>query len=494
MADEISTLLRKTGPTLSSVLVRQLSEKGVSYQTARKRVSRARGAVKRVGGLSLPNREQFLYLSEQAKTGKFFDRLAGALKQTKSSYGRALTALEARQGGIPKRHFSAASGLPVEPTKGQIMSSRVLNELCKVGLFTLISTPHGDVVALREGNLTKRRRATLTVEEIVLGAIRSWLVNLGWSSSRVVKIRSSEYTPKFGQYQFDLVGPCYLSSLREAPRDRLLNGFIVGDILLDREIRLADLDPFLAKLAVLTAQRRRTRFQPIFIADRFYPDALDRLRAKGCFIARPETVFGAEAAAELRGLIDTIENAAELLTKEPHNVFFLLEKIAKLEGASFNLRSVILELLVGHLFQVDGYGIEIRKLVRSSGGDGVEIDIQATNQREAVFIECKGKSTGILVSVHEITVWIEKTIPRIKSWLRMQSNYAPEHQRFEFYAATGYTEEAKAMIPALQASETQSLQFLTGRDVISRLRKNNETSLVDIFREHFGDGKTTDFR
>jgi hypothetical protein len=160
----------------------------------------------------------------------------------------------------------------------------------------------------------------------------------------------------------------------------VVNGFIVGDILLDRNITLTDLDPFFSKLAVLWSQKRPTRFQPMFIGDRFDPDALRVLRAKGCIVARPETIFGVEIAKQLRELIRTIERAAEEVTKDPNSVFQLIAKIAKLEGSSLNLRGVVLELIVAHLFRLDGYNIDIRRQVRSAGGDLAEIDVQASKK------------------------------------------------------------------------------------------------------------------
>jgi hypothetical protein len=179
------------------------------------------------------------------------------------------------------------------------------------------------------------------------------------------------------------------------------------------------------------ATRRATRFQPVFIADFFSTEALQLLRAKGALIARPETIFGMEAAAALRELIGTIENAAAAVTNNPTSVFELLSKITKIEGAASNLRGIFLELVIARLYQLKGYSIDIRQQIRSEDGTLAEIDVKAGSRPEVVCIECKGKSAGVLVSHDEIQHWLEVTLPRIKSWF-LRNPSLPEQKRFEF--------------------------------------------------------------
>src|SRR5229473_7035529 len=107
MNDEVASILATTGPTLSSTLVQRLVQKGFTQTAARKRVSRARGAVRRLDGLIFPNREQFLFLSNQLGKRDFRHNLSSALQEARTSYGRGLVALKARRGAIPVEHFSA---------------------------------------------------------------------------------------------------------------------------------------------------------------------------------------------------------------------------------------------------------------------------------------------------------------------------------------------------------------------------------------------------
>ena len=90
-----------------------------------------------------------------------------------------------------------------------------------------------------------------------------------------------------------------------------------------------------------------------------------------------------------------------------------------------------------------------------------------------------------MVGLGEIQTWVNKTIPRVKSWLKGRDEM-PAKRRFEFYASTGYDDEALAFISGFsESSGSQSIRFHSGEDVILKLRENGESSLIEIFREHF---------
>jgi hypothetical protein len=487
MPDLITQFLKTHGPTLSSRIVEWLVKHGLTRETARQRVSRAGGPVKRLVGIQFPNRERFLFLQDDFGKPEFRDNLADALQQSRTSYGRALVALESRGGAVPEHFFPIISGLPVENAKGQVLASLVLDRLLKVGVLVRTPTVDGDVISRWDSDPSgKRRRATLTVEDVTLAVMKKWMGKINWTSPDATKIRSRRAVPKFGQFRWDLVGPSYLNSIVHFKNQKPVNGFVVADILLDKKITTADLEAFFAKWAVLTNQKRTARFQPVFIGDAFESDALQQLRGKGAIVARPETVFGPEVARHLRELIGTIENAAAAVTNNPEAVFQLLSQLSKIEGAASNLRGVVLELIIGRLFQLRGYNIDIRQQVRSESGGQAEIDVKAVNRQEVICIECKGKSPGVLVGKTEIEDWLETSVPRIKSWMKSIPSL-PEPKRFEFYSSTDYTPEAKQLVASTEEShKKQPIKFYAAPRIISDLREQKEGALIEIFKEQFG--------
>jgi hypothetical protein len=487
MPRSIPEILEAVGPSRSSVVVDVLHSDGLSWEAARQKVSRVSGPVRRLGKLRFPNREKFLFLSEQEQTALLYTGLEEALVETGTCFGVAIKGLLARDGAVPSRYFPIVSGQPSEPTKGHVLSSFIEEQLLEVGLLNKSSSAIGEILSLWNcSGLSSRRRAVMEVESIVLSSFRSWLAKVGWTSSSAPTMRSAEKPlPMFGQFAWDLVGPCYLSSVVSGGKGKLLNGFVCADILLDRVVNLDDLKPFLMKWDILRAQRRATRFQPIFVADSFEEDALRQLRERGCFVAIPSTVFGEDIARGLRDLIGTIENAAAAVVNNPGAVFELIGKLSKIEGAALNLRGVALELFVGHLFQTDGYSIDIRQQIKDSSGKFAEIDIKATKKSEVICCECKGKAPGNLVTKEEIDDWMRNSVPRIKDWMKNHPSL-PEKKRFQFYASTDYSDEASKEIEKIQNShKRQPIEFLKGTDVLSKMSGMKLNSLANMFREHF---------
>ena len=145
----------------------------------------------------------------------------------------------------------------------------------------------------------------------------------------------------------------------------------------------------------------------------------------------------------------------------------------------------MLELLIAHLYKLDGYNIDIRQQIRSEENDPAEIDVKATSRQEVVCVECKGKSPSALVDTPEIQDWLDRSLPRIKSWLKL-STTLPDKRRFEFYSSTGYTADAESLINHVTTTHTkQPIHFFRGIDIIAKLQKQKEMPLVNMFREQF---------
>src|SRR5688572_11193078 len=110
MPTSLPDILRRLGPSRSSVVAKILTDEGLSPVAARKVVSRGHPDVSRLRGLHLPNREAFLFLHSQYPTAAFKESLASALSETGTSYGRALESIRVRGGEVSIRYFQAISG------------------------------------------------------------------------------------------------------------------------------------------------------------------------------------------------------------------------------------------------------------------------------------------------------------------------------------------------------------------------------------------------
>ena len=212
---------------------------------------------------------------------------------------------------------------------------------------------------------------------------------------------------------------------------------------------------------------------------------MDALRKRGAMIAIPSVLFGEEMANDLKELRSILENTAAAIASDSTKVFEIFNRLAKLEGAAGNLRGVVIEMLIAHLYKRDGYDIDIRKKVRGNDSIPAEIDVKACTKSETVCCECKGVGPRVLVDVAEINDWLDRSLPRIKQWIS-QRETRPPVSRFEFYASTDYTIRARELITNVEAMHVkQPIKFFNGQDIMDKLRARNESSLLDIFREQF---------
>jgi hypothetical protein len=488
MKEDIENLIAELGPTLSSNVVGPLTAKGIDARTARQQVSRARGNVMRLKGMTFPNRESFLYHKDQYQSDDFKANLAEALESSGSAYGRLLMGLAARGGTAPTKFLPIISGQPILNAKKQILHSVVESRVEAKSLIQKAQIGDTDMTLLwNVDQPSDRRRAVMIVEDIVLASIRTWFMKVGYTSSNAPTVRGLHAPlPTFAQFAWDLVAPSYLHSIRGYADKKVVNGFIVADILLGREVTLKDLSGFLNKWNAIAFQKRSTRFQPVFIADLFHADALQLLRERGCMVAIPEIIFGEEAAKQLMSLANTIENAAKLIRENPEAVFKLMNQISRWEGASLNTRGIILEMMVGSLYTSSGYTIMFRQQVKDNDGKRAEIDVKAVNKAEAVCCECKAYGPGKLINKDEVKDWVDRCQPRIKEWLETHSATLPQSKRFEFYVSTDYTPDARAYADSITATHRkQPVVFLSGVEIQKKLRAMNESALIEAFREQF---------
>lgn len=440
----------------------------------------------RLRGINFPNRESFLFLDGQFGSSDFKSRLEAALISTGSAYGRAMAGLVMRGGAVIASQFAIATGLPTSNAKGHLLHSVVEDKLQKLGLVSKVVREDREFITHWSiPDLDSQRQAVMMTEDVLLAAIQSWTIKMGWSSKNTLKIRNESTLPKFGQFAWDMVGPSYLSSLVGYSKGQITPGFIVADVVLERMLTLQDLKPFFAKWDALRAQRRSSRFQPMLVTDAMESDTLNELRKRGAIVAVPAVVFGETIAGDLRQLMKTLQNAAAAVAMDPQRVFDLINRMLKLEGAALNLRGVVIEMLIAHLYKLDGYEIDIRQQIIAEDSQRAEIDIKARNRKEVICCECKGKAPLSLVDAPEIKKWLDVTVPRIKSWLN-RTTTLPNVRRFEFWVSSDYTDAAKKLIEITQASHIkQPIRFYTGRDVIERLQDQKLSPLVDIFREQF---------
>jgi hypothetical protein len=487
-------LLRKIGPASSGAILRALTQRGLSSEAARKRLSRAKPPIQVLPGLRLPERARFWFLSEQRGRDAYWNRLLQALEETNSAYGVALHGLHARGGLVPEDEFAVVAGCPSRPRRRQITAKKVAEVLIQIGLIRSVNEPTlGSCLTLTtdaplRGDSSARRRATDIAESILLAVLADWSGKLGLISAGKVRCRRDKEAPEVAGYNWDLSAPSYLSPFQRQSSSGTRPGFVAADVILGRGLTLQQCRFFLKKCAGVRAQQGVPPLLPLLVADAFEKEAFAEGRKHGFVFATPQMLFGEEVAEALRVLIDVMANASTKAA-DPDRLDQILRVLATTERAHDQLRGPLFELLVGHCvgqsFAVVEFG---RNEVHPETGEQVNIDVLGVNPRvRVVAYECKGRRADGIVSLQEVEKWFSRQIPRIYAYFKGHPGYRDIRPEFEFWTTGRFSEDAEAFL-RVQKDQVRrfDLAWMDGPAVERVAKQFRLPAISKILADHFG--------
>lgn len=490
---DLESLLLSEGPCLSSEMARKLISKGVSASAARQRISRGSPNVNRLKGLIFPRNARFLFHSKHEGTERYWSALVRDIQTASPAYGPALEALQSRGGVVPLEHFDIICGSPIRQ-KGQISSKTILHRLEAVRLIERIEMQGvGQVVALRaDGCLGQpdfpRLRARLSVEKMLLLALRDWAKRLGLASYEKIEIRGeSERLPKFGTFHWDLCGPSYLVPIvRRQKNGPPKPGFVVADIVSGQALNERAVAAFIRKFTLSINLKNLPPFLPILIADGYTTEAFKLGRSHGIMFATPNNLLGRDIAIGLATLLETLSKAAAIAVAKPEVIGELFDKLGSIEGADRNLRGSLFELVVGHIVQARfGGSIDINHIVR---GDGfrAEIDVRRVVAGEVWIYECKGYQPDHLIDVPEVEEWLTVKVPNLYRSTKSEERFNSSEIHFEFWTSGGFTESAIEFLKKAQdATKRYTIGWRSGKEVRQELSRLSSSGMISMFDQHF---------
>jgi len=491
--------LQFLGPCLTTELAKHLVKiYGISPATARQRVARAAGPVKKLKHLPFAKGVRFVYLEKDFRSPYYWQRLFEAILGSKSAYARALVAVQAR-GIVPVDHFNAACGAPIAQKK-HISAGTVLERMILAGVFERVDVPGiGECILTREHSeriehmppdTVARARARLIAESILLDSVKEWLRRLGMASFNKVKVRGTAADmPMVATYAWDMSAPSYLGPLTAWGKDQTKKpGMIACDVLLAGSLSLASAEAFLYKVDALQALKKLGKTLFIYVSEHFSAEAFQELRSAGVLPATPETLFGKDVAAGFRELSKVLAEAA-LKSVSSDRFDILFNSLGKLEGAVGNMRGALFELLVAEVARRDHPAlVELNKKCRGKDGAKAEVDVWfVIPNRQAHFIECKGHAPGSTIDDAEIEQWLTKRILTVRQHVEQYLDPKPTTLIFELWFTGTLSAESLERIEKTREANKRKFQImLVGPEHIrSKVRLLNDISLMKTFEQHF---------
>ncbi|MGP2738786.1 hypothetical protein ACTVL4_12240 [Serratia nevei] len=504
MTSSITSLLEKTGPCLSSVLVDEMSRNpAISRETARKQISRAvaTGQVRCVDKL-LPKRERFIYLQKQYGSERYWSNLTTALLNSGSAYGLALSCIMARGGILKMEHFAAASGAP-EAMKKRLSWRTVLEGLLINKMVRQVSLPGiGDCIALSEKKESAYAHAVLPLkarhitESIMLKAVGQWVRNTGIISYDTLRTRDNtdgDLRPCVSQFSFDMSAASYLNPLlQQAKTGETRPGFFVCDILLGSRLNHEHLQPFIVKCRSISSLKNNPRCLFMFIADEYAEDAFMALKRAGIIPATPESLFGSELAETLLQLRELISYMTLHLDENISQIDDIMSKLSRIEGATTQLQGDLFEYIVAEAVRGDNGFIDVGRLCKNEDGKSADCDVMAIKARsEITFIECKGYKPYSVIKHEVIKHWIGHQIPVFRKFARR--DYPNTDVNVELWTTGKFSEETRDMldkyINSVDINKKYNVRVMEAHNVRQIIRATRNDSLIRVFEKHFIDSK-----
>ena len=496
MAEPVETVLKQIGPSSSSDVVAELVRRsGLKPATARQRVSRAGGEVRKLSGITLPRNARFLYLQNDYGSPRFWSSLAHALIEARSALGFAIAALRQQGGIIPARQFPIICGSPVRQKK-HLSADLVLERLEAAGLVEQAAVPGvGYCVALKQesefyGHRAPELQARLIAEGILLGALRDWLRKLGFTSYNVASTRTGDDLPRVGTFAWDLAGPSYLAPLiRSTRKGDIKPGFIVGDVILGPEITSAGSSAFIRKCTTLRALRNIGPCLQYLVADRFDREAFKALRASGIVATTPALLFGEEVAEALRDLISVLTEAA-YTSLDVDKFEELFASLSRIEGAANQLRGTLFEFMVADIMRKAVPGeISMNRRLMAPDGKSAEIDVLTViPSHEITCIECKGYSPRSIIHDELFKRWLHHNVPTAYKHICNHPDWRNLNVRFEFWTTAPVSDEMHTLYEAAKAqikASRYTIELKGPPDVLGACLNTHNASLVDAYEKHF---------
>lgn len=497
MSANVVDLLKSRGPCLTSDLIKDMVEEGVTPATARQRLSRAKSSYTRLAGIQFEKRARFIYLDSQFATQDYWAGLERAFREHGMSYWCAIAGLRARGGACLKSQFPIVCGAPLM-RKGQIAPDTIFERLQAVGVLkeTTEENSPESLVTLNPMNFgvieTSELRALNIAENVAIHAIHEWARRVGLGSYAAFRLRCGSTLPLVSSVAWDITAPSYARPLARFSNGKIKPGFFVSDVILRGRLSAETVEVFIRKHDMASAPLGVAPIMPFLVANWFDQEAYDAARSAGIIAVTVEQLLGETLAAALQALVQILSDLGATAAVNAEKIEMVLNELTRIEGAAQNLRGDLFELVVGNVVKaVENGSLSVgREIQHRTQALKAELDVRLDSKDSVntLIIECKAKVPGSMVSEAEVRKWYETKIPRIVKILRSDPYYSKRILRLEMWTNGLFHTKAQAWLNCKKTEfedEGYSVGWKDGVAVKRYCNKVRDKAIQNILREHY---------
>ncbi len=229
----IEQLLRDQGPMLSSDLISNMTEANLTNEAIRKRISRLKSPVTKLGGFFIDN-QSFFYLEEQFEKQEYFEALRISFQKAAKRYYAVIKALEFHNGYIKKIQLASFTFSPVSNLKTHKNISNIVEELVKLNVLIEDDEYYklNTYISIGGNDNFRHHKGVELAKEIVLLQFYDWARKIG-----LVSYESGKFHSEFSKLQWGFVCPSYVSGiLKKFEDNKIKPAFVFADVLIGNSI------------------------------------------------------------------------------------------------------------------------------------------------------------------------------------------------------------------------------------------------------------------
>ncbi|MDL2215936.1 hypothetical protein LJB77_02630 [Ruminococcaceae bacterium OttesenSCG-928-N02] len=488
MGKSIKALLEEKGPMLSGDLAKLYElENKTNNVNARQAISRARSPVQKNKLIPFQNNQVFIYLEKQFMSQIYWDSLIASITNYSKIADAFIRAMTSQDGIISKNILAAYTMSPIDNLKGHKRHDVLLEQLTQSNIIVdyndeQISLSNRWYPSIYSNGFSHAKAIELT-KKMVLSDFNDLARN-----TNTISYNSGKFWSNFAHFQWGYTAPSYLQGISswDVKNQTPVPGFIIADVVLQRNASVKDISFFIEKVNTIKSFRNISNFIPILIIYGVDAEALELLKKNNIAIAFIDKVFGREYVELLDDLINVITNATVMVSNAPDKVDKIFDALAKMDGRYNNIVGDMFELMVAELYRTLGVSyLEVNKAIPATetvSHRPKEIDVMVDRNGTIIIAECK--ATVSMLNEGFVEKWLTEKIVDIHKFLT--GIYSNKKFEYQLWSTGGFTPEAEARLRKAQAATKKySIAFYNKNEMVEYAKNNGAQNFVSRIRKHF---------
>lgn len=261
-------------------------------------------------------------------------------------------------------------------------------------------------------------------------------------------------------------------------------GYIVADVIMGRELSVADTEYFFQKCERIRRNNRMPPFLAWLIAERFAYDVIEKAQKHGIVCTTPGNLFGKQLA-NLLGLLSQLMEGKEFAVSKTVDIIEklgeLVEQFAHLNSANGNLRGILFEVMVGHWLSRQYQGT-LRYGRQLMGKNGIAYDSEVLIDNPGTYLkafECKNRPTVTLADVEH---WFGTVVVAIRQHYQMDEIDKYPSQEFGIWTTGVFDQEAMTTLERLKSQCTRyQISWVDGTEARTRIISLNDPRMTQTY-------------